>query len=72
MQYDISLCFLAVVSFLIISALNHGFLDQSMAANKKKIDINKATCEDFESLIGIGHAKAEAIIEARQVSEEWK
>jgi F-box/WD-40 domain protein 7 len=41
-----------------------------MAANKKKIDINKATSEDFETLVGIGHAKAEAIVEARQVSSE--
>jgi len=39
-----------------------------MASNKKKIDINKASSEDLETLVGIGHAKAEAIAEARQVS----
>ena len=33
----------------------------------KKLNINIATLDDFESLIGIGHAKAEAIIEARKV-----
>ena len=34
----------------------------------QKIDLNKAKVEDLETLIGIGHAKAEAIVEARKVN----
>ena len=37
-------------------------------ASGKKVDINKARVEDLEELlIGVGHAKAEAIVEARKV-----
>ena len=34
----------------------------------KKIDINKAGIEELSSLVGVGRAKAEAIIESRKVS----
>ena len=37
-----------------------------------KVDVNHATLEDLESLVGIGHAKAEAILEARKVSMGWQ
>jgi competence ComEA-like helix-hairpin-helix protein len=33
----------------------------------KKIDINKASVEDFEKLIGIGLRKAKAIVKYRKV-----
>ena len=33
----------------------------------KRIDVNAATVEDFERLVGVGRAKAEAIVEARKV-----
>ncbi|XP_019625326.1 PREDICTED: F-box/WD repeat-containing protein 7-like [Branchiostoma belcheri] len=36
-------------------------------ANGKRLDINVATVEDLERLKGVGRAKAEAIIEAREV-----
>lgn len=38
-----------------------------MASNK--LDINVATVDDFEQLIGIGRSKAEAIIKHRKVSQ---
>lgn len=34
----------------------------------KKVDINTADIEDLESLSGVGHAKAVAIIDHRKVS----
>ena len=37
-------------------------------ATSKKVDINTAKLEDFESLTGVGHAKAESITEHRKVS----
>jgi len=33
----------------------------------KRIDVNTATVEDFERLVGVGRARAEAIVEARKV-----
>ena len=34
----------------------------------KRIDVNTASIDELESLIGVGHAKAEAIVGARKVS----
>ncbi|XP_077983624.1 F-box/WD repeat-containing protein 7-like [Glandiceps talaboti] len=34
--------------------------------SNRKVDINVASAEDFESLIGVGRSKAEAIIESRR------
>lgn len=36
-----------------------------MASNR--LDINTATVDDFEKLIGVGHLKAEAIVKYRKV-----
>jgi len=38
-----------------------------MASNR--LDINTATVEDFEKLLGVGHLKAEAIIKYRKVKQ---
>lgn len=35
----------------------------------KRLDINTATVDDFEQLIGVGRLKAEAIVKYRKVSE---
>ena len=40
--------------------------DGAMAS--RKVDINTASLEQLESLVGVGHAKAQTIIEARRVS----
>ena len=34
----------------------------------KKIDVNTAGIDELESLVGVGHTKAEAIVDARKVS----
>ena len=36
----------------------------------RKIDVNTADVNELESLSGVGHAKAEAIVDARKVSDD--
>ena len=42
-------------------------MSQTSHNHSGNIDVNTATIEQLESLIGIGHAKAETIIEIRKV-----
>lgn len=36
------------------------------------VDINVATVEDLETLVGVGRAKAEAIVNTRTVSHAYR
>lgn len=47
-------------------------LSQTMSADEGKINLNKATKADLETLSGIGPAKADAIIEYRETKGSFK
>ena len=55
-------CVYLVESLLLFSDMRDG------AMASRKVDINTASLEQLESLVGVGHAKAQTIIEARRVS----